>query len=327
MTTKSIQEIRAELLKEQQKANNNAAGGQRSYGASASYPFWDAPKNSTTVVRFLPDSDPSRVYFWRERQVIGIPFASVEGHPELSNVIVEVPCVKMYNKKNVCPILQDTRNMWNTDEEHIARLYYPKKSYLYQGFVVSGELQEAEVPENPIRRFIVNKSIHKVIESALADPEMDANPVDMEFGLDFRIIKTQTGQYADYGTSSFARRSRALSEAERAAVEQYGLFDLGEFLPREPDAEMMDVIVAMYQESRKPNSQYKLEWSKFYTPKGARLNVSNSTKPTTTVDDADDENVSRNTATAAPQVAQESASTSSVDIMAEIRSRMGNLNN
>lgn len=324
--TKSIQDIRAELLKEQQKAANNASG-QRSFGASASYPFWDAPNNSTTVVRFLPDSDPNRVYFWRERQVIGIPFATVEGHPELTNVVVEVPCVKMYNKKNVCPILQDTRNMWNTEDEHIARLYYPKKSYLYQGFVVSGELQEAEVPENPIRRFIVNKTIHKVIESALSDPEMDANPVDFDFGLDFRIIKTKSGQYADYSTSSFARRSRGLGEQERAAIEQYGLFDLGEFLPREPDAEMMDVIVAMYQESRKANSQYKLEWSKFYTPKGSKLNVSNqqTQKAASNPSDADENDVpfeptSSVSNAAAPQV------NNSDDIMAQIRSRMGNLN-
>ena len=96
-TSNINQEIRAELLKEQQRASGN--GGSRSFGASASYPFWDAPNNTTTVLRFLPDSDPNRIYFWRERQVIGIPFATVEGHPELTNVIVEVPCVKMYNKK------------------------------------------------------------------------------------------------------------------------------------------------------------------------------------------------------------------------------------
>ena len=114
-TPKSIQEIRAELLKEQQRASGN--GGSRSFGASASYPFWDAPNNTTTVLRFLPDSDPNRIYFWRERQVIGIPFATVEGHPELTNVIVEV--VGVYNKKNVCPIVQHT---WGTAEEDIAHL-------------------------------------------------------------------------------------------------------------------------------------------------------------------------------------------------------------
>lgn len=321
-TPKSIQEIRAELLKEQQRASGN--GGFRSFGASASYPFWDAPNNTTTVLRFLPDSDPNRIYFWRERQVIGIPFATVEGHPELTNVIVEVPCVKMYNKKNVCPIIQDTRNLWGTAEEDIARTYYPKRSYLYQGFVVSSELEEAEVPENPIRRFIVNKTIHKIIESSLTDPEMDSNPVDFEYGLDFRIVKTKQGSsYADYSTSSFARRTRPLNQAEQEAVETHGLFDLTEFLPREPDAEMMDVIMEMYQESRKPNSQYKLEWSKFYTPKGAKLDQSQAAKSAPSVEASRNDDEQDDTPVVRTQSAPAASTTSdSDDIMAQIRNRI-----
>lgn len=329
---KSIEEIRKELM----AANAAAQGGtqgKKSFGPSASFPFWNAPAGTTTVLRFLPDSDPDRVFFWRERQVIRIPFATVEGHPELTNVEVEVPCVKMYNKKNVCPITQDTRSMWGTDQEDIARIYWPKKSFLYQGFVVSSDLDEGEVPENPIRRFLINKTIHKVIESAMTDPEMDANPTDSEFGYDFRIVKTKQGNaYADYSTSSFARRNRALSTEERQALETHGLFNLAEFLPREPDSTMMDTIVAMYEESRKPNSQYKLEWAEFYTPKGVQLSGAPSkatqapaTSSSQSVEDEDDAPFDGGTTTSVVQP-QVSTTSASADIVSQLRARMQNGN-
>lgn len=313
---KTIEQIRAELMAAQNPTGGQ--GGAFKFTTNASFPFWNAPAGTTSIIRFLPDSDTDRIFFWRERRVIQIPFATVEGHPDLTNVLVEVPCIKMYNKKNTCPILQDTRTLWKTDQEDIARIYWPKKSFLYQGFVVDTELEE-EALENPIRRFTINPSIHKIIEASLTDPEMDANPADQEFGYDFRIVKTQqTNGYADYSTSGFARRNRPLNATEKAAVEEHGLYDLSEFLPREPDAAMMDIIVAMYEESRKPNSVYKLEWANTYTPKGARLNLdatnTNSEPSNNSNMDEDEDEVPFNTAPAPVS--------NSDDIVNQLRARM-----
>lgn len=327
---KSIEEIRNELKAAQEKVNG---GGnfKNNFGPSEVFPFWNIPDNTTATLRFLPSDDPNSPYFWRERQIINIPFKTVEGHPELTDVIVPVPCVKMYNKKNVCPIISDTRPLWNgsPDDVEIARQYWPKKSFLFQGFVVESELSESDTPENPIRRFIINKPIHKLIESALLDPDMDANPSDEEHGYDFKVVKTkQGGGYPDYSTSGFARRPRPLSQTEREAIEQYGLFDLNDFLPREPDSTMLDTIVAMYEESRKPHSEYKLEWANFYTPKGVQLNTSASTSstPQQSAPQASpaQEAPSASQAPHNDEVKEDGTTQASDDIMAQIRARMDN---
>lgn len=315
---KSIEEIRKELQAAQEKAQGG--GGKSNYGASDVFPFWNIPEGTSALVRFLPSENPDNPYFWRERQIINIPFKTVEGHPELTDVTVSVPCMKMYNKKNVCPITSDTRSLWGTAQEDIARIYWPKKSFLYQGFVIESELSESETPENPIRRFIINKSIHTLIEAALLDPDMDANPSDEQHGYDFRIVKQKKGQYADYSTSGFSRRPRALGQDELDAISQYGYFNLEEFLPREPDSTMLDTIVAMYEESRKPNSEFKLEWANFYTPKGVQLNLNAQSSPAPAQQNAPVQQ-------AAPQeqeVRSDGTTAASDDIMAQIRARMQN---
>jgi hypothetical protein len=55
---------------------------------------------------------------------------------------------------------------------------------------------------------------------------------DYTRGLDFNIKKSSKGGYADYSTSNWARRETALTEAEQAAIEAHGLFNLSDFLPR-----------------------------------------------------------------------------------------------
>ena len=80
-------------------------------------------------------------------------------------------------------------------------------------------------PENPIRRFVIGPQIFKLLKSALMDPDMENLPTDYDAGTDFRLVKTQKGQYADYSTSNWARKERSLNESERQAIETNGLFD------------------------------------------------------------------------------------------------------
>ena len=68
------------------------------------------------------------------------------------------------------------------------------------------------------------------------DPDMEELPTDYTAGVDFRLNKTSKGGYADYSTSNWARRDRPLDDAEMAAVNTHGLFNLSDFLPKKPDA-------------------------------------------------------------------------------------------
>ena len=106
-----------------------------------------------------------------------------------------------------------------------------------------------ETPENPIRRFVIGPQIFKLLKAALMDPDMENLPTDYDAGTDFRLTKTQKGQYADYSTSNWARKERSLNEAERQAIETHGLFDLNEFMPKRPSQDELNVIMEMFEAS------------------------------------------------------------------------------
>jgi hypothetical protein len=78
---------------------------------------------------------------------------------------------------------------------------------------------------------------------------MEEMPTDYVKGVDFRINKTTKGGYADYSTSKWSRRERALDEAERAAVETHGLHNLGDFRPKEPTEAEIKIIKELFEKS------------------------------------------------------------------------------
>lgn len=240
----TLDEIRQKLLAQQNKQDNNksANGG----GDKAVYPFWNIKDNETAVLRFLNDGNPDNTYFWVEKQTIRIPFAGVKGEHD-RETIVTVPCMEMYGKQ--CPIVTETRPWWNdADLKPLAQTYWKKRAYIFQGFVVTDPLNETEVPENPIRRFIINPNLFKAIKTSLMDPDMEDNPTDFANGVDCRVSKSKNGQYSDY-TPTWSRKSRPLDETERAAVDQHGLTDLSTFLPKEPTPEEVLIIAQMFKDS------------------------------------------------------------------------------
>ena len=255
----TLAEIRAKLQ----------ASTQQSYttGDNAIYPHWNAAEGTTTTVRFLPDGDSNNTFFWIERAMIKLPFAGIKGETNSKPVQVQVPCMEMWGE--TCPILTEVRP-WFKDKslEDMGRKYWKKKSYLFQGFVVDSKLQEDKTPENPIRRFIIGSQIFNIVKNALIDSEIEELPTDYVRGLDFKITKTSKGGYADYSTSNWARRERALSEAENAAIEQYGLFNLAEFLPKKPTEVELRVIKEMFEASVDGEAYDGDRWGQYFKPAG-----------------------------------------------------------
>jgi hypothetical protein len=100
------------------------------------------------------------------------------------------------------------------------------------------------------------------------DPDMEDLPTDYTAGVDFRLNKTSKGGYADYSTSNWARRDRPLSETEMKAVEEHGLKDLAEFLPKEPDETVLKVISEMFEASVDGEPYDPDRWSQYYRPAG-----------------------------------------------------------
>jgi hypothetical protein len=175
----------------------------------------------------------------------------------------------MYNDGSVCPILSEVRG-WFKDKslEEMGRKYWKKRSYIFQGFVVEDGLKEEQKPENQIRRFIIGPQIFQLIRGALLDPEMDNLPTDILHGVDFKMIKTSKGGYADYSTSSWKRRERPLSEDEQANLKTHGLYNLSDFLPKKPTEVELKVMKEMFEASV-DGEPYDMErWGQYFKPAG-----------------------------------------------------------
>ncbi len=271
----SLAEIRAKLLEKENKFGNSQGGGS----SNEIYAFWNIPEGSTATLRFLPDGDDKNTFFWAERLIIRLPFAGIIGQPDAKNVVVQVPCMDMWDRP--CPILSEVRPWFKDPElEALGRKYWKKRSYIFQGFVINDPMNEKEVPENPIRRFVINSGVFNIIKSSLMDPEMEEMPTDYQAGRDFKLAKTKKGQYADYSTSSWSMRARALSDEELAAIEEFGLFNLKDYLPKEPSDKEIGIIKEMFEASVNGENYDPDKWGNYFKPAGFQNAENRSSIPT-----------------------------------------------
>ena len=267
----SLAEIRARLAASESKQGGNSTGGDNSI-----YPHWNMDEGQSATLRFLPDGNSKNTFFWQERAMIRLPFNGVKGEADSKQVYVQVPCMEMWQE--TCPVLTEVRT-WFKDKalEDMGRKYWKKRSYIFQGFVRENPLGDDKSPENPIRRFIIGPQIFSIIKSALMDPELEELPTDLQRGLDFRITKTSKGGYADYNTSKWARKETALNEAEQAAVDKHGLFDLSTFLPKKPTEAEVKVIKEMFEASVDGQSYDTERWGQYFRPAGVSAPGGSST--------------------------------------------------
>ena len=258
----SLAEIRAKLQAQESKGQGGSQGGDNGI-----YAHWNIQEGTTARVRFLPDANDKNSFFWVERLMIKLPFAGIKGSVDSKPVTVQVPCVEMWGE--ACPVLAEVRT-WFKDQslEEMGRKYWKKKSYLFQGFVRDNPLSDDKTPENPIRRFVISPQIFNLVKNALMDPELENLPTDYEGGLDFNIKKTSKGGYADYSTSTWARKESALTQAELEAIEKYGLYNLADFLPKKPSDAELKIIKEMFEASV-DGEPYDMErWGAYYKPAG-----------------------------------------------------------
>ena len=276
----SLAEIRAKL---QASEGRKSGESNQSSGDNAIYAHWNIPEGTTARVRFLPDADPKNTLFWVTREIIRLPFAGIKGQPDSKPVTVQVPCMEMW--KEACPILAEVRPWFKTKDpsmEELGRKYWKKKSYLFQGFVHDNPLADDKSPENPIRRFIISPQIYNLIETSLTDPDMESLPTDYQAGLDFSIKKTSKGGYADYSTSGWARKETALSAEEQEAIEQFGLYNLADFLPKKPGEVELQVIKEMFEASVNGEAYDPDRWANYYKPSGFQAGSGSSNDDTDT---------------------------------------------
>ena len=292
----TLAEIRAKL-KEQE---SNTGGNRSSGGDNAIFPFWNMQEGQSSTLRFLPDGDDTNTFFWKERLMIKLPFAGIKGETDSRPVQVQVPCMEMYGQ--TCDILNEVR-AWFKDPslEDMGRKYWKKRSYVFQGFVTENALNEDSTPENPVRRFIIGPQIFQIIKAALMDPDMEELPTDYTAGVDFRLNKTSKGGYADYSTSNWARRERPLTDVEMKAIETNGLFNMSDFLPKQPSEVEVKVMKEMFEASVDGEAYDMDRFGQYFRPAGMSART------------GDPQNRTPEASTPAPTSAPEAATTPAVE--------------
>ena len=258
-----LAEIRAKLAAQETRGQST----QKTPSDTALFPFWNIKEGETAQIRFLPDADPNNSFFWVEKAMINLTFAGVKGTNDTKEYVVKVPCMEMYGDN--CQVLAEVRTWYKDDSlKEMANKYWKKRTYLFQGFVKTNPLTDDTHPENPIRRFTITPQVFNIIKASLTNPEIEELPTDYQRGLNFNIVKGTKGGWSDYSTSAFARRETALTEAELASIDSYGLFDLKSYLPKKPSESEQRIIKDMFDASV-DGRPYDLErWGAYYKPWG-----------------------------------------------------------
>ena len=269
----SLAEIRARLAAQQTPGKN-----RNQYGDNAVYPHWNIDEGKSVTIRFLEDANKDNPFFWVERAMIRLPFNGIKGETDTKQVLVRVPCMEMWGE--VCPVLTEVRPWFNDPSlEQLGRDYWKKREYFFHGFVRENPLGEENAPENPIRRFIIGPQIFAIIKASLMDPELEELPTHHLRGLDFKVNKTAKGRNADYTTSAWARRERALTSEEQDAIEKYGIPDLASYLPKKPNREEVAIIKELFEASV-DGQPYDLErWGQYFRPTGVNAPAQNNASP------------------------------------------------
>lgn len=186
-------------------ADKKGGGG---FAGDAFYPFWKMKEgtpsdtHNVAIVRFLPDANGEN------------PFGFIQENA-YHNLLVNgkkrrVPCLSMYGER--CPVCAHSSKLYEEGDETNGKRYYRVKEYLANVIVRHSPFEYDGVGKAKLISF--GPKIFKNIQAVFASGELDTEPFDFENGYDFRIVKTKSGEYANYDTSAFARRSSALSVEE-----------------------------------------------------------------------------------------------------------------
>lgn len=277
----SLDELRAKLKQEQENQEKIKNGEGYSNSEPDSFlAFWNIPLGKALNLRFLPDADPNNAFFWRDHETINLTFSGIKGKHN-NEVTVKVPCSEMWDDKS-CPITNELRTWYKSGDDNIKKLaskYWKKRKHLLQCMIGpdSVAVEKDNPPENPVRRVLVTSDLLVKIKSIIMNPQCPALPTDYERGRDFTVIKGKNnGGFFTYDESYWSMIERPLNEAERAALNHHGLFDLGTFMPTKPTDEDKDIMFDMFRASLNGEQYDPERWAAYYRPEGV-------SKPTTSV--------------------------------------------
>jgi len=78
-------------------------------------------------------------------------------------------------------------------------------------------------------------------------------------------------------------KERPLTDAERAAIDKHGLYNLSQFLPKKPDEDGVRAIIELFHASVNEELYDTDRWGQYFRPNGMRMdNASGNTESSST---------------------------------------------
>jgi hypothetical protein len=212
-TKKSLADLMGAFAQKTNSDSNNSNATWKLF-----FPFWKADIGTTSRLRFLPDLD--------ESNPMGFLVENLTHELIVNGKKKVVACGKMYNER--CPICELSQKYYDEKSpdynKDLGWKFYRKKNYIGQILVVDTPVEH---DHNQLVKLIeFGPKIFKQIQAAFQSGDLENPPYEFMGGHDFRINKTKSGDYADYGTSSFAPRA---SDVAADVIEQIELFELSKY--------------------------------------------------------------------------------------------------
>lgn len=198
------------------------------------YPFYKMDFDQSAKFRFLPDLD--------EENPLGFIVLNQYHELLINGKKKKLACLKMYGES--CPCCEQSTKYYNDGDERMGKAFWRKIDYIAQGVIMNSPFDyPVKADENPIRMISIATKLYKTIESKIVKGDMDEMPTDPINGYDFSINKTKQGEYADYTTSDFARKSTPLSEELLARID---LYDLKNYRYGKIEREQMETMIEAF---------------------------------------------------------------------------------
>lgn len=199
------------------------------------YQFWKMPVDSTAIVRFLPDKNQDN-----PRKFL------VENFTHKLNVggkTKVVPCLSMYGE--ACPCCELSAKFYAEGDEDQGLKYYKKRSYIAQVVLIDSpfaeELEDGE-QEAVVKLIDFGPKVFKCIQAGFKSGDLEEEPYFYKGGYNFRIKKTQSGKWPDYGTSSFAPKASDLDDDLVDLIKE-NHYDLSEHREKQISRAQMDAYL------------------------------------------------------------------------------------
>lgn len=227
----SIEQLRNAFKKQDQ-------GGEKQEGNNGFwdkfYKFYSMDYDETVEFRFLPDAD--------EENPLGFIVENKHHKFNVNGKTKTIACSQMYGKS--CACCETSKKFYDAGDAATGKVFWRRIDYLVQGLILKSPFEyPIKADENPVRLLSLGPKLYKVIESKIMAGDMDEMPYDMVTGYNFRINKTKQGEYADYSTSDFARKSSAIPDNLLGNIEMY---DIKNYRHTEIERPQMESLIEAY---------------------------------------------------------------------------------